>query len=378
MPIKGSVTVKPQAFAAAVKWVAKFVNPRPSVPIQGGIAITVTGGAITMSAFNEYANAAVHVPCSGDGAGRAIVSGRLLAELVATLGTKDVTIQPDPDRGEGGIQLVTGRFRGTLPTMAEDDLPSLPGPVSPSIGEVGGDALHAAVARVAPVAWKDVTASNTLVGVHLRFTPDALCLIASDTRRVASAEVAYTGGAGTALVLAPTLLDAAAAFVGPDQVAIGLDDNNISLTTATRSITVRLSAGTYPEADFRRFLAFDPDQVALIQIAELAEPLKRAETIRAKTGPIQLFLTPGEMAITASAADLPQDSDDAIDVDYQGPDHGLAFTPEYLADILQSAPGAVLRMTFRATAPGEKLTPAVFTDPDDDRWVHVLMPLRMP
>jgi DNA polymerase III subunit beta len=375
--IKGSLTAKPQVFAAAVGWAAKFVTAKPVVPVHGGIMLDVESGTLTVVSYSENVSTRAVLPVDGDAAGRAVVSGRLLASIVATLADKPVTLEGADDH----LKLTAGTFRATLPTMAEDEYPDPPAVPAP-IGAVSGDAFAAMVQRVAVAASDDLSNRVALAGLHLAIGPDWITALATDSYRAASDMVPFAPRdklmvAETALALAETMTDAAQAFTGPDDITIGLDGNNLSLTSPTRSLTVRLLGEKYDAEGLGKFFAVEHPQHVPVTRADLIGPLKRAELVRGgakdKQGPIRLDLTEGAVTVVAKADDLAQDSDETIEADYTGPEHSLAFNPRYLTEALHSAPGDVVDMAFTT----ERLAQVVFTAPGDDTWRHVLVPIKL-
>jgi DNA polymerase III subunit beta len=373
--IKGSLTAKPQVFAAAVGWAAKFVTAKPVVPVHGGILLDVQDGRLTVVSYSENVSTRATLPVDGDAAGRAVVSGRLLASLVGTLADKHVIL----DGADDHLTLAAGTFRATLPTMAEHEYPDPPALPAP-IGTVSGDAFAAMVERVAVAASDDLSNRVALAGLHLTFWDDRVTALSTDSYRAATASVPFgvtdnKAIGAVALALAETMTDAAQAFTGPDDITIGLDGSNLALTSPTRSLTVRLLGEQYVAEALSHNLAKDQTLHALVKVADMTGPLKRAALVRAKDGPVRLDLTEGALTVVAKADDLAQDSDETVAVDYTGPEHSLVFNPTYLAEALHSAPGDTVNLAFTPTEPGMRLVHTTLTVPGDDSWRHLLQPL---
>jgi DNA polymerase-3 subunit beta len=366
--IQGAITLKPQAFASAVKWAAKFVTAKPTVPIHGGILLDVAAGMMTIVSYSENVSARALVPADGDGTGRAVVSGRLLAELVGTFPDKPVTLTCDDE----SVTVSAGRFRVTLPTMNAADYPAQPQQPAKA-GTMPGQAFADVVQRVAVAASHDLSNRVALACVHLTFSESNVRALATDSYRLVRSDAPYTGEAGEALVLAQTLLDVANAFTGPDDIDVGLDPANLSLTSPTRSVTVRMIGEAYDAQNFAKFFGRQMPQSARIEVADMAAPLKRAALVRAKDGPIRVTFGNDLISLAAVAEDIKQDSDEEVEADYTGPEHTMAFNPKYFADALATAPGKTVDIAFDDTA----VMPAFFTVPGDDTWEHILVPIRL-
>lgn len=389
MTIASEITVGGPAFAAAVSWVAKWVPSKPVVPVQGGIMISasVDGESVVLSAFGESVTARALTPARWDtdaDAQFAIVSARLLDALAGTLGKGDVTIGPGPD---GTAQLTQGRFVATLPTLPDTNWPTLPGTLKP-IGEVNGDAFAAVVKRVG-LAGGDTDAKPVAFAcMRLGFTSDVIEVMAATREHAACAsmpwsidpEAAAEGDyadyfPSEATPLVGTMMDAAAAFAGPDPVAIGCSGGMLSFSSPTRALTVRtvvVPGEGWPANTVRAIAATRQPHAIVMQPAEAVVPMRRAAIVRGKSGPILWTFAPGEIRLTSAAEDAPTAGDDVIDAEgYEGDEMPIAFNPEYVADALAAAPGDKVTMTFEAPH-----RPMILSCDADPTWRHAVMPMR--
>ena len=370
--IKGTITVRPQAFASAVKWAAKFIATKPSVPIQGGLALDAGTDGLTVTAYSEHITARAYVPFEGTGEGRVIVSGRLLAELAGTFPDKPVVIT-----GEDSGDLVTitvGRWRGTLPAMDETEWPPLAEPPA-AIGTVGGDAFAAMIADVNVATKKDGKAPLWLACMHLAFGAGKAEAMATDSRRAARSSVPFSGTDTplSAVVLGATMGEVAAAFAGPDDITVGLDQGSIALTSQTRSVVLRQMAQPFDAASVGGFFAKAaefPERVS-VKREDLLQPMKRAALIREKDGPIKVSFSIGLIILHAAAGDIKRDSDEEIEADYSGPEHALSFNPQYFAEAVGSAPGETVDITMTT-----ENVAGVLMRVDGTAWEHIVMPTK--
>lgn len=392
--IEGEVTAKPQVFAAAVKWAAKFAASKPSVPIQGGLLLSVDDGSLTVDSFGENVTARATLPVDGQGKGSVIVSARLLDQLVATFADKPVTLSGDDG---DSLVIVAGRWTGTLPAMgtAEDWAGVQDGRLLPPqpIGTVGGQAFADLIARAAAASEKDPDKPVGLQCVHLTFGARTVVAMASDSLRAARASVPFLliegsengidgdGYGWQALVLGHVMTDVASAFIGPDEITVGLGPNVMSLASATRSVVVRQIGEAWQMGEVIEKLATVamPREV-IVKVADLMQPMKRAVLMREKDGPIAAIVTPGLITVHAKAEQIQQKGSEEVDAQYDGPEHTLAFNPKYLADALGSAPGADVRIAFneQENRPGRPWHVVLTSAGEDETaWQHLLMPLKV-
>jgi DNA polymerase-3 subunit beta len=379
--IEGTITAKPQVFAAAVKWAAKFIATKPVVPMQGGLLLDIEDEGLYITAYNEVVTARAIVPVAGRASGSAVVSGRLLAELVATFPNKEVEISGGTD----DVLIAAGRWHGSLPTMNADDFPEVPTEPN-TIGVLhGGDALHDAVAKAAAATQADAAVVQSRC-VHLTFEEERVTVMASDSYRAARArapfamtEEAAAGDATmdialtspTALLLGQVAVDVTAAFMGPDDIEVGLDGGSLSLTSATRSIVMRQISEPYDERIGKLFGVDQPEHVR-VKVADLTVPLKRAGIMQGKGAPVVLHFGPDLITINVPADDKQKGADEEVDAEYSGPEHTLKFNPDKLGDALGSAPGGEVDIAMRTGV----VAGVVITVPGNDDWRHLLQPLK--
>jgi DNA polymerase III subunit beta len=164
---------------------SRRIPARVAVPVLAGTLVEVRDGLLLCSAFDWDVAVTAHYPIqpqAGDElakAGRALVSGRLLEQLVKTLPpSKPVRLE----QGDG-LQITCGAVRMSLPTMTIEDYPTLPDSGEP-LGVLDGKAFATFVKRTAVAA--DIACSQSipaLSGLYLTFTNDQVQALASDRYR---------------------------------------------------------------------------------------------------------------------------------------------------------------------------------------------------
>ena len=117
-------TVERDVLADAVAWAARSLPVRPSVPVLAGLLIeTVEGGdGLQLSTFDYETSARATLPASVQDEGKALVSGRLLADICRSLPNKPVEMTIDGSK----VSLTCGSARFSLQTMPVEEYPTLP------------------------------------------------------------------------------------------------------------------------------------------------------------------------------------------------------------------------------------------------------------
>ncbi len=375
----GLFTVPAPALARAVKYCARWLNPKPTIAAHAGLLFEVDGDRVSVFGFNEHvtAKAVLAIDASDEPRGAFVVSGRLLDSLVATFPDKPVRFE----QHGALIQVTAGSWRGSLPAMSEKDYPALP-PEAELAGQADGAALADVVHRVGVAASRDASNRVELTGIHLAFGRTSLTALATDSYRAVRQAIDFqmhddldVTEDATALVPAHVLVDAADAFVGPDPVTIGNDPGLFSLSSPDRSLVVSKLAGAHPASALGPIIDSPTDAAATFSGKALMLPLKRAAMLRTKdNATLRLSLSSG--LLTVSAESVVGSGDEEIPVDYDGPDLSTAMRSAPFADAVSSAPGDRITMAVNSASLSQfRPKPIVFTADGDPTWKHIVMPI---
>ncbi len=370
--------VERDQLADAVAWTAKSLPTRPSVPVLAGVLMRASDGQLTVSGFDYEVSSQVTIGVQADSDGAALVSGRLLAEITKALPAKPVEVAAVGSH----LELICGSARFTLPTMPVEDYPTLP-TMPETAGVVDGQTFAFAVAQTAIAAGRDETIPM-LTGVRMELDGTTLSLLATDRYRAAVRELTWRpkedGASMQALVPARTLHDTAKTLGplgGEVTVALsrgGVGEGMIGFTGGSRRTTSRLL-----DPDFPKIRSLFPDQHnarARLNVAALAEVVKRVSLVADRTTPVRLSFAEGEVIVEAGGSEDARASE-GMECEFTGEPLTVAFNPSYLLDGLSVLDSQGVLISF--TNP---MKPAVITPAGEDGepvpgYRYLIMPMRV-
>ncbi|HZV27206.1 MAG TPA: DNA polymerase III subunit beta [Acidothermaceae bacterium] len=389
--------VERDVFAEAVAWAARSLPVRPPVPVLAGLLLEVSDSpaGLALSSFDYEVSANAQIDVTAAEAGRALVSGRLLAEISRSLPAQPVDVSVEGTR----VVVSCGSARFTMPTLPVDDYPALP-EMPTTAGTIGADVFAAAVSQVAIAAGRDDTLP-VLTGVRIEIEDDRVTLAATDRYRLAVRELRWqperAGLSIVALVPARTLADTAKALVGGAQVTVSLStggsgDGLIGFSgrgaavqtgqrqTGQRRTTTRLLDGEYVK--YRSLLPDDSAAHALLETASFVEAVKRVSLVAPRNTPVRLTFTDEQVTLEAGTTDDAQalESLDAKFVSRDGSteEFSIAFNPTYLLDGLGAVEGETTRIDFTSPTKPAVLRGSKEADASSgDDYRYLLMPVRL-
>ena len=212
--------VERDVLADAVAWAARSLPVRPSVPVLAGLLVEATDQGLLLSTFDYETSARATLPAEVSGEGRALVSGRLLADICRSLPAKPVEMVLDGAR----VSLTCGSARFSLQTMPVEDYPSLP-EMPAATGTVQSDLFAHAVAQAITAAGRD-DMLPVLTGVRIEIDGSSISLLATDRFRLSQRELGWDprtpDESMAALVPAKVLGDTAKSLTAGSEVTIAL------------------------------------------------------------------------------------------------------------------------------------------------------------
>ncbi|MBY6411928.1 DNA polymerase III subunit beta [Rhodococcus sp. BP-252] len=379
-------------FSDSVAWVARSLPSRPPVPVLGGVLLAADEQGLTVSGFDYEVSAQVRVSAEVSTAGKALVSGKLLADITKSLPNKPVDVGVDGTR----VLITCGSAKFSLPTMPVEDYPQLP-ELPTQTGSVANDVFSEAISQVAVAAGRDDTLPM-LTGIRVEIHGTTVVLAATDRFRLAVRELEWMPANGETktevLIPAKTLSESAKTLGGnansPVELALGSGssvgaDGLLGIISEGRRTTTRLLDADFPK--FRQLLPAEHTAVAVVEVAPLVEAIKRVALVAERGAQVRLEFSAEGLLLSAGGDDAGR-AEESLMADFQGEALTIAFNPGYLIDGLSSLHSE--KVTFGFTTPSR---PAVLRPTADDELVpdasgkfaapqsaytYLLMPVRLP
>lgn len=367
--------------ADAVAWTARSLPNRPSVPVLAGLLVETADDGLTLSGFDYETSTRATLPAEVSADGRALVSGRLLAEIVKSLPAKPVDVSLDGTK----VQVVCGSARFSLQTMPVEEYPQLP-EMPTATGTVKAEEFSTAVAQASAAAGRDEMLP-LLTGVRLELEGSTISLMATDRFRASLRDLQWYPEASdlsaNALVPARVLNETARSLTGGDvTIAVSSGESGDGLIgfegvvgNSTRRTTTRLLEGDFPRV--RQLFQAQAETVAYVATQAFVDSVKRVALVAERNTPVRLTFSDGLLLLEAGSGDEAQASE-SIEATINGADISIGFNPTYLLEGLAVMSDPVVHLSFTQHTKPAAISGVqeIGADPDV-AFRYLIMPVRL-
>ncbi len=383
--------VERDVLADAVAWTARALPIRPSAPVLAGLLIEAGslgdegGEGLRLSTFDYETSARATLNADVTEEGRALVSGRLLADICRSLPNKPVEMIIDGPK----VTLTCGSARFSLQTMPVEDYPTLP-QMPETRGTVGSAAFAHAVAQAVTAAGRD-DMLPVLTGVRVELDGDSIAMLATDRFRLSQRELTWSPAApdieAAALVPAKVLADTAKALVGGTEISIALSNPGAggagegiigfegSAGGGVRRTTTRLLDGDFPKV--RSLFPSEHLTVARVDKASLVDSVKRVSLVAERNTAVQLAFADGVLTLDAGSGEEAMASE-SLEAHVTGEDITTGFNPAYLLDGLTAIESPFVELAFtQASKPVVLSGVGSLEGEAESDFRYLLMPRRL-
>jgi DNA polymerase III subunit beta len=382
--------VERDVLADAVAWTARALPLRPSAPALAGLLIEAGsiedgaggGDGLQLSTFDYETSARATLNADVSDEGRALVSGRLLADICRSLPNKPVEMTVEGSK----VTLTCGSARFSLQTMPVEDYPTLPS-MPQSRGRVKSELFAHAVGQAVTAAGRD-DMLPVLTGVRLELDGSTISMLATDRFRLSQRELewdpASTDLSAAALVPAKVLADTAKSLTGGSEISIALSSSGTgegiigfegSAGGGVRRTTTRLLDGEFPKV--RSLFPSEHLTVARVDRSVLIDAVKRVALVAERNTAVQLSFADGVLTLDAGSGEEAMASE-SIEATVTGDDLTTGFNPQFLLDGLTALEASFVELAFTTAS-----KPVVLSGVDsldgaaDTDFRYLLMPRRL-
>ena len=364
--------------ARGLQLVGRGVSTRTTLPILSNVLLRTEGGRLKLTATNLEVGINCWVPAKVEDEGSITVPARLFTDFVNSLPPGQIELSLNVRTKS--VHIKSGPFEANLKGLDAEEFPIIPGVPEKPTTKIAQSVLRRMIREVAFVAATD-DSRPVLTGVLTTFEGGEALMVAADPYRlsVRRAQLLFPVTEKVEIIVpAKSLLeveriledvdDAVEIFVTPNR-------SQVIFHTEAADLVSRVIEGQFP--NYKQVIPAASQTTVIVQRDELLKATRLASYFARDAANIVRFqvdpASEAPLVVSATAAEV-GDNTGRIEATVQGQPTTIAFNSRFLQDALASLSAPEIKLELSGPlAPG-----VVRVLGEEDAYLHVVMPLRIP
>jgi len=368
----------------AIQTVQSSVPSKSTLPILSNFLLEVTKGTkesgerVCLSATDLEIAIRCTVKAEILKEGKITIPAKKFGDLVREMPEgKEIEVSTNDGKR---IELKCGKVRAVLMSLSPEDFPTIPEFPQGKSFELDKAGFREMVKKTSFAVSTDET-RYVLNGIFFGANAGELKMVATDGRRLAY--ISKNGAEKTlnSSVIIPTKavgellrLIALEGSEGEDKIRIAPFENQISFRWIQNgeeiTLVSRVVDGTFP--NYEQVIPKTKEIELKVKTSEILSAVKRAALFaQDRGGSVRLSLSKKTLKVSANAHGIGEEEEE-LEVNYSGPNFEIAFNPAFLLDTLKNNDAPEIQFEFSTP-----LNPGLVRPSDNDRYLCVLMPMRL-
>ena len=365
------LTTKREELVSKLSIVSRAVSTRAATQALSGILLTAGEGKVTLTATDLDLGLRTDVEADVQGEGSVLLPGRLLAEVVRSLG--DSSVQIETREAEHDVEIRSGSSSFHLRVLPVEDFPKLPAPGEEPGLKIPAKALEESIELVARAASRD-DMRPVLTGVFVSAAGREMTMVATDSYRLAVKRTELEnelGGEIEANIPARALRELGRILTAEaaEEATIWLLPNQAVFAAGSITLTTRLIEGQFP--NFRQLLPESYEHDVRLPRSEFLDVARRISQLAQRNAPLRFSFEPGELTVSAEPPDV-GDARETMPAAFEGEPMEIGFNPEYLREGIESIGDD--EVLLRLISP---LRPGLMQPVENEDFRYLVMPIRL-
>ena len=354
------------------------VERKTTIPILSNYLFEAAGDKLSLTATDLDLSLRTSCNAKVKKEGACTIPARKLHDYVKLLPDADITIRLLENHW---VSIRCGRSNTKMVGMAKSNFPGLPVFPSAEAIKIPAAVLRSMIAKTG-FAIASEESRYTLNGALMVLKPESITMVATDGHRLAHIERGgekFEGVSGEMKTLIPkkamdelkSLLDSHGESAA-ETIDFAKDESTLFFRVGQRLLTSRQLTGQFPNyeavlpKDISKSIALHGEELgaAIARVAQFADERSRA---------VKLRLEKGELKISASSTET-GDSEDSIEVAYDGEPIQIGFNAQYLIDFIKATGSCDVKLELKDAQSAGQLRPA---ESEDYKYRYIVMPMRI-
>ena len=358
--------------ANALQTVQKAISTKPSTTqVLSGIHLTANeDNTLTLQATDyEIAiinkiNANVEVP------GKTVVSGKYFIEVIRKTSGETVNIDKEPDGNKLRIQ--SGHSQITLVTMYHEEFPTIKPLIGGNFIKIDCAQFHETIKKTTFACSND-EGRPLFTGCLFEITNQQLCMVATDTHRMAIKQLNFQNVADDVKIVVPSkILNEIVRITSNESekdIQVLWEKNEIAFLFGDLYIKSRLIEGQFP--NYRNVVPSMSNLDIVFDRKKLEDTVERVSLLSSGIyNVMKISVTGDNIVFSTNNPDIGR-ATEVIEAKVTGSEMEVIFNSKYILDIIKHLDSE--EVLIKLNTPNSA---ALIVNPADDSYKYVLTPVR--
>ncbi len=365
--------------ATGLSQVLNVVGSRPTMPILRNVLIEAGNGVVTLTTTNLDLGIRCSIKAEVEETGGLTLPVRKLASIVRELPNLETFVDTD---AKHTARISSGGSDFRMVGLGQDDFPPLAEFTGARSFEIKQDQLYRMLRSVSYAQSNDEN-RYILNGVLFHFAAEKMTLVATDGRRLATANCELDGKMDELcqfILPAKTVAELERLLNQGASVRIAFNDRQVAFEIELDGgksdaglveniyLVSKIVEGKYP--DYQQVIPRETEHRVKVERELMQECVHRASlVVSEKNNSLKLRFLKNLLEISGESLEFGQ-SHESMAIAYDGPEIRIAFNPQFLIDPLKALASDEVFFEFK-----DELSPGVFKTLEN--FLCVVMPLRL-
>lgn len=361
--------------ARGLATVSRIATSRATLPILANIAIATDKGRLKLAATDLEMGITTWISAKIDKEGDLTVPSRTINDFIST--DSDKTIEMEIN--QTNLHIKSEHYDANIKGIETGEYPLIPQIKDKEICQIPADKLKDAILQTAIAASNDET-RPILNGINIKFSSKEICLVATDSYRLAEAKITNTkliNEHSDVVVPTRTMTELARIIQAGDQIVkIFLNDSQIAFVFGATEIISRLIEGSFPA--YEQIIPKSSQVKLAVNSREFTNALKMSALFaKESANNIKIKIIGDTLQVTAVS---PQLGDTTSSIQSQieaGGELEIAFNARYILDALNIINSEQVKLELNEINPNKERKPSILRSFDNPNYLYIIMPLDL-
>jgi DNA polymerase-3 subunit beta len=379
------VRINHSKFAKALSYTSKAVSQKPNIPILSNVLLEASENSLKLSATNLDMGIRMWIPVQVDEPGSITVNAKYIADYISATASNSESVALELDNSV--VKVMSETSKGSFATILSDEFPVLPSLQETPLFSIDSIEFTRSMDKVSFSCSTDLSAGRIQQsGVLFEFdeSKKTVSFIGLDGFRLSKRECEVKNLkkdiSKDEIIVPAKHLNEFVRIVQDNSDAENIDvylsenGSQIILTCNDIEFSIRLLEGPYPE--YKKIMPDSSSFTFEVNKSELEDAIKVTNTFaRGNLGNKTFFDFDVETGIVTLSSAVAEVGEGETKISVKDPvgesDLKTAYTLRYLQDVVNHIEGDKIIFETKGA-----LAASVFKDNDDDKYIHLVMPMR--